>query len=273
METHLEPVFAKLERARKHSLDLTASIASWASANPIQARCELREGRLGYRLIQLDYSMSPPVKEWGLMLGDYAHNVRSSLDNLAYALARLRRDPPDRPAAISFPIYSDASKFRQNGRRSIDQLPSEATAAIERIQPFQRDGSQAEGTAEQDPLLFLQELNNSDKHRVPSVVLVAPENLQHQHEVEFQSEDDAQQNAPPDVTAWSGPLKPGAVLFELRTKHPVARVKGQTDIRAVVAVEVLSKPFPIDFLVTALGTYTSMVIDQFRPYFAESSGV
>lgn len=272
METHLEPVFAKLERARMHSLDLTGAMAAWAVANPIQAQCELREGRLGYRLIQLDYSAPPPLTEWGLILGDYAHNVRSSLDNLAYALARLRRDPPDRPTAIAFPIYNDESKFRQNGRRSIDQLPDEAATVIERIQPFQRSGSQVEGTVDQDPLLFLQELNNSDKHRVPSVVLVAPANLHHEHEVEFQTEEGAEQDAPPDVTAWSGPLKPGTVLFELRSRHPVARVKGRTEIRAVIAVEVLSKPFPVDFLVTSLGAYTSMILEQFRGFFARSSG-
>lgn len=272
METHLEPVIAKLERARKHSLDLTASIASWASATPIEARCELREGRIGYRLIQLGYSTPPPLTEWGLQLGDYAHNVRSSLDNLAYALARLRRDPPERPNAISFPIYRDASSFKQKGLRTIDQLPEEAAQVIERIQPFQRNGSQIEGTADQDPLLFLQELNNSDKHRVPSVILLAPENLHHLHEVEFQSEEDAKQNVPPDVTAWSGPLKPGTILFELRTKHPLARVNGRTEIRAIVAVEVLNKPFPVEFLVTALGRYASMVLDQFRHCFRGGGG-
>jgi hypothetical protein len=58
----------------------------------------------------------------------------------------------------------------------------------------------------------------------------------------------------------------------MRTKHPLAKVKGRTEIRAVVAVEVLSKPLQIDFLVTALGTYTSMVIDQFRQFFTEASG-
>ena len=232
----------------------------------------MRYRRLGYRLIQLDYATPPPLTEWGLQLGDYAHNVRSSLDNLAYALARLRRDPPDRPNAIAFPIFRDASKFQQNGRRSIDQLPKDAADVIERIQPFQRSGRPAEGTADQDPLLFLQELNNSDKHRVPSVVLLAPKNLEHQHEVEFQSEEDAEQNGPPDVTAWSGPLKPGTVLFELRTKHPVARVNGRTEIRAVVAVEVLNKPFPLDFLVAALGTYTSMVLDEIRRFFVEAGG-
>lgn len=272
MHTFLAPVFAKIERAKKHSADLTTSIASWAATNPIQARCELRDGRMGYRLVQLDYSTPPPLTDWGLMLGDYAHNLRSALDNLAFALARLQHDPPDRPATISFPIYFDASKFRQYGKRSIDRLPSQAAAVVERIQPYQQDGGNKEGTPEQDPLLFLQELNNADKHRVPSVLLVAPDNLSHEHEIEFRSDGEAQQNVPLDVTAWAGPLAPGTVLYEMRTKHPLATVKGRTEIRAVVAVEVLSKPFPIEFLVTAVGTYTSLVIEQLCSFFPESSG-
>jgi hypothetical protein len=247
---------------------LTASIADWASAHPIQARCELLEERLGYRLVQAEYSAPPPTIEWGLQVGECAHNIRSSLDNLAFALARLREDPPKRPNAIAFPIYREREKFEQNGRRNLDQLPPEAAKLIERIQPFQRDGGETEGAAEQDPLLYLQELNNTDKHRVPSVVLIAPENLGHEHEVEFRSEAEAALNAPPNVTAWSGPLSPGVVLFEMKTKHPLVKVKGRTEIKAVVAVEVLERPFPVERLLGDVGRYTSMVVEQFCGFFA-----
>jgi hypothetical protein len=41
METFLEPVLSRLGPARKRAIDLTGSISAWASANAIEARCEL----------------------------------------------------------------------------------------------------------------------------------------------------------------------------------------------------------------------------------------
>ena len=260
-------VDAKLGRASRQVDALLRSVATWASANQINARCELREGRLGYRLIQGEYSASPPLVEWGLWTGECVHNLRSGLDNLAYALARLHRDPPERPQDIAFPIYREKKKFDENSKKNIAQLPKEAAELIERIQPFQRDGSPAEGVAANDPFLLLQSLNNTDKHRVPSVVLLAPASLSHSHEIEFRSAEEAAANAPPDFTAWAGPLSPGVVLVEMRTKHPVASVKGRSDIHAVVALETDNVPRPLDRVLKPLVVYTATVVDQFRGFF------
>lgn len=268
MENLMWSLDAKLARASTQVAGLLQSVATWTSTNAISARCELRKGRLGYRLIQEEYAASPPLIEWGVWTGECVHNLRSGLDNLAYALARLHRDPPERPQDIAFPIYREKKKFDENGKRNIAQLPQQAAAVIERIQPFQRDGSPEEGVAENDPLLLLQSLNNTDKHRVPSVVLLAPASLSHFHKIEFRSDEEAAANAPPDLTAWTGPLKPGVVLVEMRTKHPIASVKGRSDIHAVVALETEDGPRPLDQVLKPLLVYTCMIVDQFRAFFS-----
>ena len=267
MGNFLRPVDLKLKRAEQQIRQLLVEISGWAAANPIRARCEFLDGKLGYRIVQEEYSTLPAIDEWALILGECCHNLRTALDNLAFALARLRKDPPERPNAIAFPIYRDKGTFEKTGRRNIDQLPPEAARQIERIQPFQRDGGVTEGTPEQDPLLKLQWFNNMDKHRVPSVILLAPTEIGHGHEVEFRTEEEAAANAPPNVTIHAGPLEPGAVLFEMRTKHPLAKVKGTTEFRAVIAVETEQQPVAIESLLPAVAYYTSVIVNVFRPFF------
>jgi len=268
MENLMWSVDAKIARAGSEASRLLKSVMDWSLANPIRANCELRDERLGYRLIQQEYLSEPPLLEWGLVTGECVHNLRTALDNLAYSLARLHRDPPTRPQDIAFPIYREKAKFEANGRKSIAQLPKAAAAVVERIQPFQRDGSAKEGTPDKDPLLLLQSLDNTDKHRVPSVVLLAPSELSHVHQVEFRTEEEAALNAPPDFFAWTGPLNPGVVLAELRTKHPISAVTGRSDIRAVIALETDRGPMALDQVLTPLVLYSGMLVDQFRGFFA-----
>ena len=205
-------------------------------------------------------------------IGECIHNLRSALDNLAYALARLKTDPPTRPWTIYFPIFGEQGRFNNNGRASIAQLPPAAADAIERLQPFQRTGARQDGTPEQDLLLLLQALSNSDKHRVPSIVLIAPKKIDHLHAVEFRSEEEASLNVPPDVTAYGGPLSPGVVMAEMRTKHPIASVAARVEIAAVVALETEKGPENLGFILPALVTYTGMVVDQLRGFFRRVEG-
>ena len=94
-------------------------------------------------------------------------------------------------------------------------MPVEAASLIERLQPFQRNRADVEGTPEKDALSYiLQWLNNTDKHRVPSVILIAPTEMAHSWEVQFYSDEDAKANAPPDTTVWFDALQPGVVLLD-----------------------------------------------------------
>lgn len=267
MSELVRSVELKLNRAGTQVQLLSHSVATWIAANPISADCKLRDGRLGFQLIQKDFAVAPPLDEWGLLFGECVHNLRSALDNLAFALARVRRDPPEKPNRIAFPIYQNRAKFEKDGRGNIDQLPPAAAALIEKLQPFQRDGSPAFGIPERDALVLLQSLSNSDKHRVPSVVVLAPTDLSHNFSVAFYSDEDASANVPPDATIWAGPLHPGVVLMELRTNKPLASVSGAFEGHAIVAVQTPSEPAAVAPTLRVLHQYTTLVVSQFGTFF------
>ncbi len=147
-------------------------------------------------------------------------------------------------------------------------MPNEAAELIERLQPFNRDGSPAMGNPESDALVLLQALNNADKHRIPSVVLVGQVDAAHEASIEFYSEEDATANIPPDTTVWGGPLEPGVILLEHKTKHPVAKVRGQFNVRAAVAIETTSGHPSVVIVMQSLAYYTALIVDQFRSLFA-----
>lgn len=265
-----QSVELKLARASAQVRALDEAVTTWVDANPLVAKCELRQGRLGFRVTQQEFQQPAPLDHWGLLVGECLHNLRSALDNLAFALARLHRDPPEKPQRIAFPIYSDKAQFEKNGSNNIDQLSRAAALLIERLQPFQRDGSAALGTADRDALVLLQWLSNTDKHRVPSVVLIAPTEISHSFAAEFQSEEDAAANVPPDATFWAGPLKPGAVLIEYRTKHPLASASGKFDGKAIVALQTNLETTALVPTLQALNQYVALVCSQFSPFFALS---
>lgn len=267
MSALVRSVELKLNRASMQVQLLSQAISMWVASNPITAECKLRDGRLGFQLIQKDFAVAPPLDEWSLQFGECVHNLRSALDNLAFALARVRRDPPEKPNRIAFPIYQERAKFEKDGRGNIDQLPPAAAELIEKLQPFQRNGSPEFGTPERDALVLLQSLSNADKHRVPSVVVLAPTDLCHNVSALFYSDEDASANVPPDATVWAGPLHPGAVLMELRTNRPLASVSGAFEGRAIVAIQTPSEPAAVAPTLQALHQYTTLVALQFGPFF------
>jgi hypothetical protein len=267
-ENLIRSVDQKLARAKAQVQMLADAIDAWAPANAkVTASVALREERLGFRLTVTDF-VEPPAGEWGLLVGECIHNLRSALDNLAFALARLHSDPPQKPARISFPIYLDKSEFAKKASAALDQMPTRAAHLIESLQPFNRDGSPSKGTPESDGLLVLQSLNNVDKHRVPSVVLVGQVDAEHEAFIEYPTEEDAAKNLPPDTTVWNGPIGLGVVLLEWRTITPVVRVSGTYKVRAVLALETDSGVPQLIPLLQSLSTYTEIVVDQFRGFFA-----
>ncbi|CAI8988517.1 hypothetical protein [Pseudomonas chlororaphis] len=257
----------KLARAESQARSLSDSVLTWVTNNPLTAESRLRDGRFGFQLILNEYCEPPPLDTWGLAIGECVHNLRSALDNLAYALARLECDPPAFPGRIAFPIFTDKASYEANGRRYISQLPQASADLVERLQPFQRDGSPEFGIAANDPLVLLQWLNNADKHRVPSVVLIAPTELTHNMAVKFYSDEDASANVPPDTTVWAGPLEAGVTLIELRTTCPIESVSGQYEGYARVAIQYEDRLEPIGPMLVALHKYTALVVSQFNVYF------
>ena len=101
-----------------------------------------------------------PVDPFAVIIGDVLHNMRSTLDHIAYALAATHTRPlPDDIAKESeFPIYRYESN--QLARR-IRGIHPDAQAILKTLQPYNRGDDFAS-----HPLWALYELSNIDKHRL-----------------------------------------------------------------------------------------------------------
>jgi hypothetical protein len=265
----------KLIHAGEQARSIINEITQWTTENKITTRCEKLERNLGFRLILNDFEGFSLLEKWSLDIGDCINNLRTSLDYLAFALARLKCDPPIKPGIISFPIYLLGDEFIRKEQECRKQMPDMAAKLIEQLQPFQRDGSPEKGIPESDPLLLLRDLNNTDKHRVPTAIHVSPAEISHSWSVEFESEDDAALNSPPDVTVWGGPLQPNCVLLEYRTKNPIKSIKGRFEHKGVISIINCGKTnngksYEVNPTLAGLIYYVDLVIAQFRGFFMNS---
>lgn len=107
-----------------------------------------------------------PLPEWGLIIGDAVHNLRSALDHAVWQLA-WRQGTPTNERTIQFPICDTADDFRAQGANMIAELSWQAREHIAKLQPYQkfdRDRDRA--------LRLLRDLDNTDKHRLMHLVMM-----------------------------------------------------------------------------------------------------
>jgi hypothetical protein len=106
------------------------------------------------------------MPEWSAVIGDCIHNLRSALDNLAFALAGAQAG--DR---TEFPIFLDKPKFEERTRRGdptsrsglakMTGIPKGAQDVIKALQPYARPHGLP---ARAEPLWVLQGMDIEDKH-------------------------------------------------------------------------------------------------------------
>jgi hypothetical protein len=159
---------------------------------------------------------------------------------------------------VTFPISSTAEAFEGWRNRVGSQLPEDAVRVLESLQPFQRDDPSTDG------LVYLQHLSNTDKHRVPHVAVFAPTKIAFEGSVRFAAEVD---DGAPDQTIWGGPLAPGVVLLEWRTKNPLAEVQGSWSYDLQISVDGPAGPVPVGETMKQIGYYTMVVASQFASFF------
>jgi hypothetical protein len=160
----------KLDRAEEHLLDLHDGIARYADKHAYEvvrqvrgAKCHQHADCWRYRL-----RITEQPDPWlAILAGDVIHNLRSSLDHLAVAIA-----PRSRKYNASFPICK-VDPWERQGRRylhhietrrsfntAVKGMADEAVAAIKELQPY-RQGAEASIHI----FAQLSRLENADKHR------------------------------------------------------------------------------------------------------------
>jgi hypothetical protein len=263
----IRSVDLKLERADYQVRSLLDQISAWQSRSYIEYRHEQFHDRTAFRVIFEAFSEPPPKDHWGLLIGECCHNLRSALDNLAFALARLKCDPPDKPKDIAFPIFEDESKFENSSRKGLKQMQPDAASLIQRLQPFQVSRPGASLTPNTERLVLLRELNNADKHSVPKVIVFPIIETRHAVTIKFSSHDDLQANEPAAMIAHHDPLEPGSVLLEYRSKRGIEPIDSIPQVTFLVAMETMHKPEPVEKTLNELNDCTASVVEKFRGFF------
>jgi hypothetical protein len=165
-----------MQRAQEHLGTLVAAIAGFLrdpeTYSPV---LEIKEQR---RPVLVMEDMKEPPPEWGALIGDYAHNLRSALDHLAFQLTIANSSgaiSKERIKGSAFPIlvkskdfwhaHSKGSKIGQpvwgSGLHKLLGVSDTAKAIIEGLQPYHRRKYPGTRT-----LWELEELWNGDKHRL-----------------------------------------------------------------------------------------------------------
>jgi hypothetical protein len=154
---NLESALLKIARAKHHIDDLNRLIHALTKEHWSIVVTE--ETETGKRTLFFKAD-KPKPPELGLLIGDIAHNLRSALDNLVWALVSPHNPPnPDR---VQFPFSANAQGLEAAlGDRQIHLAGPEVVEKFRKIRPY-KGGD--------DKLYSLHKLSIGDKHRAIATI-------------------------------------------------------------------------------------------------------
>ena len=175
MAHKLDGAVAKLNRAREQTHGLNEAIRETFESNPYRVMVAEREHRPDHYSLRLEPGqVIAPPSDWSPIIGEIAHDLRSSLDLLACELALLKCRSVD-IRSVYFPIVLYGRKANRGGRwkrrwngNRVALFKRQHGARIKRLQPYHRRNGQRRNF-----LWLLEELNNADKHRAIQTITVS----------------------------------------------------------------------------------------------------
>jgi hypothetical protein len=154
MNERLDGPLLKIKRARKHIGDLDVAIHTFCKSQPYVLRSE-DNLEISQMAVYVD-SVRPIPDEIGAIIGDAAHNLRSSLDHLMCQLVDLGGGTPDRRTL--FPISNSAQHYASSvGQGKIAHIHVDAEKVLKSVQPY---------VSGDNTLWHIHELDRVDKHRL-----------------------------------------------------------------------------------------------------------
>ena len=148
----------KINRAEFHLKTLKESIDAFFDGKPYEIVREVNPDTnevFGTLRVKRE---CPPA--WGILVGDFIHDLRSALDHLVWQLVVHETGNPPTTFDTQFPIFQTEAGYNTRGEPiRLKGVGTKAKALIKILQPF----STGEGT--DSPLWHLHELSNFDKHR------------------------------------------------------------------------------------------------------------
>jgi hypothetical protein len=208
-----------------------------------------------FRNVFLVVTEPPPIR-LSAILGDCVHNIRASLDHLAWQLVIANQSTPNSNTA--FPIFASKDKYRDSIARITAGMKDTAITRIEELQPYHK------GDVRQSLLWFLYELDNEDKHRAL--------NLTQGRIIPADARITTNQSVVAPAWIASGVLHDGAKVgaFRLADYSPEDYVRMEADATSLITLEdsgPWGKEPIINLAVRALNYVGGEVFPRFESYF------
>jgi len=159
----------KLNRANTHLETLKREVDAWFGKHPYGITGKYEAGPPERYKLYFRFFETPP-REWGLLIGEFAHNARSALDYLAWQLVQANAAMPT--TRTQFPIVLTPWEWpSHNGVGRLEGASDRHKSLVETFQPYGPPDSEGfyyywgRGVFER-PLALLAFLSKEDKHRV-----------------------------------------------------------------------------------------------------------
>jgi len=150
-------IWPKIERAKKHILDLEAAIGAFRKTNPytVGTKRDPQTRKLVYYMTRVD----PVPLEIAAISGDVVHNLRTALDYLHQHLFMIGTGTSIPSKDVAFYIDGDPNPkhYKTSAPAKVQGLRQDAVNALSHIEPYKGGKGHS--------LWILNELNNIDKHR------------------------------------------------------------------------------------------------------------
>lgn len=166
----LSGVRVKIDRAKKHLADLDAAITAFVSREPYTYVMD-EQTQSDYEIYRFKEREAIPV-EWGAVVGDCIHNLRSALDLLANAL--VRENGGTLSDYTAFPIGSSDTHFRTSAIKRINGASAAAIKLVEGLKPYPGGN---------DTLYRLHRIDIADKHLLLIPVAAAQRGFGFRHDL------------------------------------------------------------------------------------------
>jgi hypothetical protein len=231
----LDGPLAKMDRAWLHLRDLNHEVGTFKRAKAYDLVLDF-DPETEETIARIKMLRTPRNPQWGLLIGDVVHNLRSALDHLVWQLVLLNDAKPIRDN--QFPIYSVEKDYwerpkdrsESNRDRTLKGVRIEHRTPIDEAQPYNG------GVGSPDParnfLALLSWLSNSDKHKVVHTAFLANRPLS---SASFHIT-----GTPGDthmvVKSRSGPMEDGAEFVRFKPATPQTHMHVHGSIRLAIGI-------------------------------------
>jgi hypothetical protein len=123
---------ARMRRAHEHLDVLQKKIIAFTDREPY-AVVRQPKTQSGVEVFAFEMREQPPL-ELGVIVGDFFHNLRSALENLAWQIVLLDGGTPDEHTG--FPVASDLQGFKSQAGSKLKGVDPARVAEIESVQPY-----------------------------------------------------------------------------------------------------------------------------------------